>query len=320
MKDYIVFDLEWNQTEKGKELPDMPFEIIEIGAVRLNESKTETDRFDMLIKPTEYKTMFYMNRKIVNISMKDLENEEDFRTVYTEFMKWCGEKDDYIFCTWGDMDLTELQRNIRHFSLPELSDGPIKFLDIQKLYSIYKSNVGCRISLEAAVNELEINIDEPFHRAINDVRYTVEVFRKIASEEIEKKVSFNLFHLPKTKEEEIDISFDTYSKYVSRCFDSRSEAHMDSAIWKVNCYICGKHTAKEINWFTPNSQRTYLCLAKCPEHGMLRSVIRIKKAESGGYYAMRITHSASEEDIETVREKYNKTKDRDQKSNLSNSE
>ena len=37
---YIVFDLEWNQSAEGKEcsVEHMPFEIIEIGAVKLNSS------------------------------------------------------------------------------------------------------------------------------------------------------------------------------------------------------------------------------------------------------------------------------------------
>ena len=38
---YIVFDLEWNQCPygKGKENKRLPFEIIEIGAVKLNEDR-----------------------------------------------------------------------------------------------------------------------------------------------------------------------------------------------------------------------------------------------------------------------------------------
>ena len=37
---YIIFDLEWNQTYGGSELenPRMPFEIIEIGAIKLNSN------------------------------------------------------------------------------------------------------------------------------------------------------------------------------------------------------------------------------------------------------------------------------------------
>ena len=36
---FIVFDLEWNQSPEGKKYSNrrLPFEIIEIGAVKLNE-------------------------------------------------------------------------------------------------------------------------------------------------------------------------------------------------------------------------------------------------------------------------------------------
>ena len=49
---YIVFDLEWNQSKTGleKETKEIPFEIIEIGAVKIKDGVI-TDRFDELINP-----------------------------------------------------------------------------------------------------------------------------------------------------------------------------------------------------------------------------------------------------------------------------
>ena len=40
MKNYIVFDLEWNQSPTGRDCssPRLSFEIFEIGAVKLNEN------------------------------------------------------------------------------------------------------------------------------------------------------------------------------------------------------------------------------------------------------------------------------------------
>ena len=39
MKNYIIFDLEWNQCTEGKEnsIEHFPFEIIEIGGVKMDE-------------------------------------------------------------------------------------------------------------------------------------------------------------------------------------------------------------------------------------------------------------------------------------------
>ena len=45
--DYIVFDLEWNQNPNERARPNklLPFEIIEIGAVRLDENRNILDTF-----------------------------------------------------------------------------------------------------------------------------------------------------------------------------------------------------------------------------------------------------------------------------------
>ena len=54
---YIVFDLEWNQCPYGKDKENqrLPFEIIEIGAVKLNEKKEMTGEFHRLVRPMVYK-------------------------------------------------------------------------------------------------------------------------------------------------------------------------------------------------------------------------------------------------------------------------
>ena len=59
MGNYIVFDLEWNQggSVREQELKELPFEIVEIGAVRLNERREKTGEFSRLIKPQVYHEM-----------------------------------------------------------------------------------------------------------------------------------------------------------------------------------------------------------------------------------------------------------------------
>ena len=53
---YIVFDLEWNQSPGGKKYSNsrLPFEIIEIGAVKMNEQREVVDVFQRLVKPQVY--------------------------------------------------------------------------------------------------------------------------------------------------------------------------------------------------------------------------------------------------------------------------
>ena len=51
---YIVLDLEWNQNHMEQEVSPLFFEIIEIGAVKLNEECVILDKFTELIKPQVY--------------------------------------------------------------------------------------------------------------------------------------------------------------------------------------------------------------------------------------------------------------------------
>ena len=62
---YIVFDLEWNQAagKIGHE-GGLPFEIVEIGAVKLNRRMQIIDRFEEVIKPRIYPHMHFMTTKI----------------------------------------------------------------------------------------------------------------------------------------------------------------------------------------------------------------------------------------------------------------
>ena len=40
-----------------------------------------------------------------------------------------------MFCTWGSMDLTELQKNMKHYKLERVLDFPLYYLDLQKIHS-----------------------------------------------------------------------------------------------------------------------------------------------------------------------------------------
>ena len=133
----IVLDLEWNQAQtRDREAPGLTFEVIEIGAVRLDEHGNQTDSFSCLIRPCVYTELFYRVREVVGISMKQLEAEGiPFLDAMERFWKWCGK--DPVFFTWGDMDLTELQRNIAYFGMENPFAFPLFYYDVQKLCIVW---------------------------------------------------------------------------------------------------------------------------------------------------------------------------------------
>ena len=177
---YIVFDLEWNQSSTGKaaEVENLPFEIIEIGAVKLDENGETLQEFSRLIRPVVYREMNQITGELVHLQMKELEKEKAFPEVIHDFLDWCG-TEPFLFCTWGSLDLTELQRNMAFYHMEALSEGPIAFLDVQKLFSLAYEDGKSRKALEYAVDNRQLKKDAPFHRAIGDAVYTAEIFREI---------------------------------------------------------------------------------------------------------------------------------------------
>lgn len=292
---YIIMDLEWNQSNTGteKEVRELPFEIIEIGAIKLNKDHKMIDEFSELIKPVVYKEMHHITRKLIHLQIEELEKGRPFPEVMGQFLNWCGE--DYMFCTWGPLDLTELQRNIRFYGMKPLCDRPMAFLDVQKLFSIVYEDSKTRRALEYAVDFLEMEKDIPFHRAFSDAYYTAKILAGLPDPAIEKLVSYDVFMTPKTREDEIHVVFDSYAKYISREFADKTEALADREVSSTKCYLCHKNLRKKIKWFSPNG-RHYYSLAYCDKHGYMKGKIRIRKAESDRVYVVKTLKFISEED------------------------
>ena len=78
---YIVMDLEWNQSYSGHigEHPRMPFEIIEIGAVKVDKNYRIIDEYSSLIKPRIYKKLHSKIRTILNYDETDLAKGREFK-------------------------------------------------------------------------------------------------------------------------------------------------------------------------------------------------------------------------------------------------
>ena len=299
---YIVLDLEWNQSIRPEEeVPGLPFEIIEIGAVRLDADLQKTGDFSRLIKPSVYRQMNRVIGDLVHLDMKDLEGAERFEKVGSDFLTWC-EFPDSIFCVWGELDLTELQRNLEYFDLPELSDGPIAYLDVQKLFSLCFEDGKARRSLETAVDMLGLDKTIPFHRAYSDAFYTAELLRMILRQkpQLRERVSFDVYHPPADRDREVKIQFDSYMKYISRAFPTKQEAFADREVASSKCYLCHRNLRKKIRWFGWNGKH-YYCLAYCEKHGYLKGKIRVKRAMGNEVYIVKTTKLISAQEAAEIK-------------------
>lgn len=296
---FIVLDLEWNQCPTGK--PDaicqLPFEIIEIGAFKLDEMLTIKDSFREIIRPQVYRTLHFKTREIISLRSIDLENGRTFPEVIRDFFDWCGS--DPCFCTWGPSDLMELQRNMAYHDIPNTFPFPLMYYDIQKIFSIRYEDRRTRRSLEFAVDYLSISKEVAFHCALSDAHYTSLVMQHMTRYEILENSSVDYFRTPENRKEEIHIQYPTYTKYVSRPFPSKIQAMKDRVVTSTSCFLCRKNIPKKIRWFSSGS-RNYLCLCQCEEHGYLKGKIRLRQRGDGKYYAVKTIRFVTPDEASAV--------------------
>ena len=303
MKNYIIFDLEWNQSPEGKEnsVESIPFEIIEVGAVKLDGDFHLISEFHRLITPKVYPQLHYKISEVTHMDMEELRQEgEPFVDVIRDFLEWCGR--DFWFCTWGSMDLTELQRNMEYYQADIPFERPLYYYDVQKLYALARGNVREKMSLDKAVEELALEQDRPFHRALDDAFYTGKVLGRMDPALWEPYISVDYYRVPEKKEEEIYLRFPTYSKFVSRTFPTKEEAMEDKTVADIICPQCKRMLRKKVRWFSLN-QRQYFSLGVCPQHGPVRGKIRMKKGENGEFYVVKTMKIVDEEGVRCLFEK-----------------
>lgn len=300
--DYIVLDLEWNQCPGGKERenPDLPFEIIEIGAVRLDDSFQIRDSFSERIRPQIYHKLHYRTRQLLNVNFREFNKARKFQAVIRDFLQWCGKE--YTFATWGPMDLDYLQNNMDFYKIPGSLSRPLFYYDVQKLFSLFYEDGKSRKSLKYAVEFLNLEQTRPFHRAIDDAFYTAQILAHMDQNQAAIYCSVDYHHPPENHEEEIYLHFPQYSKFVSMVYSNKEDIMNDRTVTVTPCHVCGRSLRKKIRWFTSNNS-VYYSLSVCPDHGFMQGKIRIKKADSGHYFAVRTSKMIDEEKAVSIRER-----------------
>ena len=195
--DYMVFDLEFNQDftshQKEKRMPRPCFEIIQIGAVKLNQNFEMTDIFDRFVKPTIYPEINPFITELTGITTAQLSDEETFPDVYQDFIKFT-EENDLVYCIWGMADMKELFRNVQYHGLDQTLLSK-RYINLQPYAASYLNLSQKNLpKLKTTAEALEIPLTYQFHNALHDAHYTAEIFRKLKSEAIQPQI-YNPDHL-----------------------------------------------------------------------------------------------------------------------------
>ncbi|GGI43962.1 hypothetical protein GCM10008018_04740 [Paenibacillus marchantiophytorum] len=173
--DYIILDIEFNGRKFAS---DLPMEVIEIGAVRLNASLEAVDEFSFLIKPVYFSKLNSFIKKKTGIPQEEIDQADGFRKVIGDFIAWLNRSEQLLLITWGGEDLKRIVFDTRMHKLDDAYWMAANYFDLLKGYIRYK-NVNNDVSVEGALLDLNIEAEGSAHRALDDARMTAEVFRAI---------------------------------------------------------------------------------------------------------------------------------------------
>jgi 3'-5' exoribonuclease 1 len=176
MKTYIVFDLEATCMDREKfpeEAKIFPNEIIEIGAVKVNEQGEVIDRFNRFIKPILNPVLTDFCKKLTKIHQEDVDGAEGYPEVIQAFIEWIGK--DYVLCSWGFYDKKQLRADNSLHSL--YSDWVTPHISIKRQHQ--KLNKLPRgMGLQKALAHEGFRFEGTPHRGIDDAINIAKIFVK----------------------------------------------------------------------------------------------------------------------------------------------
>lgn len=242
---YILFDLEFNQhfsfSKDNTNIinPKCPFEIIQMGAINLDENLNTISTLDILVKPEIYKALHPFVKEITGIQIEELESAKAFKEVYREFARFVA-SNRTVLVVWGITDLKELFRNIEFHGL-DSSLMPKEYINIQQYISKYLScPKGTNIGLGNAVQLLDITVKNKFHNAFNDAFYTAEIFKKVFNENLKIAIYEPNINKRLTRQKNKKPKIDTYNliKQFEKMYN-REMSEEEKSIIRL-AYIMGK--------------------------------------------------------------------------------
>ena len=263
---YIVMDMEWN-TAYSKKLDSFMNEIIEIGAVKLNDALEEIDSFSVIIKSQVGKRLQSRVKTLTHLTNDDIANGISFQKAIMLFTAWLGTEEN-TFLTWGDGDIRTLIKNCDYF----LNTAELPFVhnyaDLQKYCQSFTdaASSGQQLGLSAAAQKLGINPDTyPHHRALDDSRLSVACLKCVFQADTLKKYT-----------RRCDADFYARLAFKPYYIQDMHNPLVDKKQFRCVCTLCGGKVKKEKNWkYSNNSFRAVFYCPRCDYR--FRAAVRYKQ-------------------------------------------
>ena len=142
---FIVLDLEYNHIDNRNKLLSntlhlnrpsyMTDEVLQIGAVKLDENLKYISSFKRYIKPKFLVTLNKRVQDLIQIDMNYIKtNGVKFKRAVYEFMDFIGENlKDVVIITWGYSDWIILNKNFEANKIKNINLNNAYYIDLQRV-------------------------------------------------------------------------------------------------------------------------------------------------------------------------------------------
>ncbi len=185
---HIIVDLEMNSVNKNE--PGYEIfrgELIEIGAVMLDDDMQEISEFKTYVKPEYSESISPRIVELTGITDEHIKDAPLFAEAFDSFAKWCLDSgDDIKLYEWSNSDHEQLMSESKH-KHTELSPEQRRVLDgtwvdIQRIFD-HKAHSSRQISLNVAMYAAGLKVEGELHDALDDARNTGKILAMLNDEE-----------------------------------------------------------------------------------------------------------------------------------------
>lgn len=179
---HVVIDLEMNPISREykeirKKLTD---EIIEIGAVKLNDSYEQVSEFQCYVQPEYGKIKKHITR-LTGITDETVKDKDDFTISFQKFMDWIGDEPITIY-SWSNSDIKQLRQECRL----KLADYDVNWLnshwvDLQKQFDD-RLGLHNSLALKHALGAMDRDFEGTQHTALADAANTSAILSLMQNE------------------------------------------------------------------------------------------------------------------------------------------
>jgi len=177
MKSFLLVDFEFTTYTRPVGRPGGFFsEIIEIGAVRLNENLEECGKLQAFVKPHFYPKQAKASMDFCMITEKDMKKGIEFPEMVAKLAALYESGETY-FVAWGKEDYKVLDTGCQRHKLA----NPIKaedYLDLAEAYKLMKGD-SYTTGLKRATEEQEVDTAGLWHTAFDDANNTGKLLVKL---------------------------------------------------------------------------------------------------------------------------------------------